>query len=70
MSYFVFSGMGYTLSWSIQGSHMVEKAPKEAKIGNDIVRDCHKCVYEVGCHGDPIGCKCYKRDASDGGYYG
>ena len=35
-----------------------------------IIRDCHKCVYEVGCHGDPVGCKHYKRDASDGGYYG
>ena len=37
---------------------------------NVIVRDCHKCVYEVGCHGNPVGCKSYKRDASDGGYYG
>ena len=35
-----------------------------------IVRDCHKCVYEVGCHGNPVGCKRYKRDAPDGGYYG
>ena len=34
------------------------------------IRDCHKCVYEVGCHGNPVGCKKYKRDASDGGYYG
>lgn len=34
------------------------------------IRDCHKCVYEVGCHGNPVGCKRYKRDASDGGYYG
>ena len=34
------------------------------------IRDCHKCVYEVGCHGNPVGCKSYKRDASDGGYYG
>ena len=33
-------------------------------------RDCHKCVYEVGCHGNPINCKYYKRDAPDGGYYG
>lgn len=33
-------------------------------------RDCHKCVYEVGCHGNPVGCKSYKRDAPDGGYYG
>ena len=37
---------------------------------NVIVRDCHKCVYEVGCHGNPVGCKGYKRDAPDGGYYG
>ena len=34
------------------------------------IRDCHKCAYEVGCHGNPVGCKKYKRDASDGGYYG
>lgn len=34
------------------------------------IRDCHKCVYEVGCHGNPVGCKRYKRDALDGGYYG
>ena len=33
-------------------------------------RDCHKCVYEVGCHGNPVNCKSYKRDAPDGGYYG
>ncbi len=32
--------------------------------------DCHKCVYEVGCHGNPVGCKRYKRDTIDGGYYG
>lgn len=35
-----------------------------------VVRDCHKCVYEVGCHSNPVGCKSYKRDAPDGGYYG
>lgn len=35
-----------------------------------VKRDCHKCVYQVGCHGNPIGCKRYKRDAPDGGYYG
>ncbi len=35
-----------------------------------IIRDCHKCVHEVGCHGNPVGCKDYKRDAPDGGYYG
>ena len=34
------------------------------------IRDCSKCVYEVGCHGNPVGCKSYKRDAPDGGYYG
>lgn len=34
------------------------------------MRDCHKCVYEVGCHESPLGCKKYKRDAPDGGYYG
>ena len=33
-------------------------------------RDCHKCVYEVGCHGNPVNCKAYKRDTPDGGYYG
>lgn len=35
-----------------------------------VVRDCHKCVYEIGCHRNPIGCMSYKRDAPDGGYYG
>ena len=38
-----------------------------------IMRDCHKCVYEGaygGCHESPLGCKKYKRDAPDGGYYG
>lgn len=38
-----------------------------------IMRDCHKCVYEGaygGCHESPLGYKKYKRDASDGGYYG
>lgn len=25
-----------------------------------IVRNCHKCVYDVGCQGNPIGCKKYK----------
>lgn len=33
-------------------------------------RDCHNCIYEVGCHGNPVNCKSYKRDAPDGGYYG
>ena len=35
-----------------------------------IIRDCHKCIYEVGCHESPLGCKKYKRDAPDGVYYG
>ena len=38
-----------------------------------IMRDCHKCVYEGaygGCHESPFGCKKYKRDTPDGGYYG
>ena len=34
------------------------------------MRYCHKCVYEVGCHESPLGCKKYKRDVPDGGYYG
>lgn len=33
------------------------------------IRDCHKCVYEVGCNGNPVGCTSYKRDAPDGGCY-
>lgn len=70
MSYFSFPGMGYTFSWSMQGIYTIEKASKEAKIDKDIVRDCYKCVYQVGCHGNPVGCKRYKRDAPDGGYYG
>ena len=37
---------------------------------NIVVRDCHKCVYEIGCNGNPVNCKYYKRDAPDGGYYG
>ena len=44
---------------------------KDVALGDKaIMRDCHKCVYEVGCHESPLGCKKYKRDASDGGYYG
>lgn len=31
------------------------------------IRDCYKCVYEVGCHESPLGCKKYKRDAYDEG---
>lgn len=45
---------------------------KNVALGDKVLftRDCHKCVYEVGCHGNPAGCKSYKRDAPDGGYYG
>ena len=44
---------------------------KDIALGDEaIMRDCHKCVYEVGCRSNPLGCKKYKRDASDGGYYG
>lgn len=45
---------------------------KNVALGDKVLftRDCHKCVYEVGCHGNPVGCKSYKRDAPDGGYYG
>ena len=45
---------------------------KDVALGDKVpfTRDCHKCVYEVGCHDNPIGCKSYKRDALDGGYYG
>lgn len=45
---------------------------KDVALGDKVpfTRDCHKCIYEVGCHGNPIGCKSYKRDAPDGGYYG
>lgn len=43
--------------WSWKGKK------EETKIDKDIVRDCHKCVYQVGCHGNPVGCKRYKRDA-------
>lgn len=44
---------------------------KDIALGDkDIMRDCHKCVYKVGCHESQLGCKKYKRDAPDGGYYG
>ena len=45
---------------------------KDVALGDKVpfTRDCHKCVYEVECHDNPIGCKSYKRDAPDGGYYG
>lgn len=45
---------------------------KDVVFGDKVLftRDCHKCVYEVGFTGNPVGCKSYKRDAPDGGYYG
>lgn len=45
---------------------------KDVALGDKVpfTSDCHKCVYEVGCHGNPVGCKDYKRDTPDGGYYG
>lgn len=71
MSYFVFPGMGYTLSWSTQGIHTTERTTEKAKTDKNIAaRDCHKCVYETECHRNPIGCMSYKKDAPDGGYYG
>lgn len=36
---------------------------------NVIIRKFHKCIYEISCHDNPVGCKSYKRDAPDGGYY-
>ena len=47
---------------------------KDIALGDKVImRDCHKCVYE-GAYGgyneNPLGCKKYKRDAPDGGYYG
>ena len=47
---------------------------KDVALGDKVImRDCHKCVYEGaygGCNENPLGCKKYKRDAPDGGYYG
>lgn len=42
----------------------------ELDLTTNIVRDCHKCVFELCCQDSPVGCKKYKRDAPDGGYYG
>lgn len=71
MSYFAFPSMNYTLSWSTQGIHTTERTTKKAKTDKNITaRDCHKCVYEIECHHNPIGCMSYKKDAPDGGYYG
>ena len=71
MSYFAFSNMGYTLSWSTQEIHTTERTTEKSKTDKNIAaRDCHKCVYEIECHRNPIGCMSYKKDAPDGGYYG
>ena len=45
---------------------------KDIALGDKVpfARDCHRCAYEIGCHGNPVECKDYKRDAPDGGYYG
>lgn len=39
------------------------------ELDEHFVQDCHKCIYEANCNGNPIDCKRYKRDALDGGYY-
>ena len=31
-----------------------------------IVHNCHKCIYKVGCQGNPIDCKKYKCYSLDG----
>ena len=70
MSYFAFPGMNYTLSWSTQGIHTTERTTEKSKTDKNIAaRDCHKYVYEIECHRNPIGCMSYKKDAPDGGYY-
>ena len=71
MSYFAFPGMDYTLSWSTQGIHTTERTTEKSKTDKNIAaRDCHKCVYKIECHRNPIGCMSYKKDTPDGGYYG
>lgn len=40
------------------------------ELAGRFTRECHKCIYEVGRTGNPVGCKRYKRDVPDGGYYG
>ena len=71
MSYFAFPGMDYTLSWSTQWIHTTERTTEKAKTDKNIAaRDCHKCVYEIECYRNPIGCMSYKKDAPDRGYYG
>ena len=38
---------------------------------NEIIRNCDKCVNQMNCYSrNPKGCKNYKKDAPDGGYYG
>lgn len=71
MSYFAFLNMDYTLSWSTQEIHITERTTEKSKTDKNIAaRDCHKCVYEIECHRNPIGCMSYKKDAPDGDYYG
>lgn len=71
MSYFAFPSMDYTLSWSTQEIHTTGRTTEKSKTDKNIAaRDCHKCVYEIECHRNLIGCMSYKKDASDGGYYG
>ena len=71
MSYFAFPSMDYTLSWSTQEIHTTERTTEKSKTDKNIAaRDCHKCVYEIECHRNPIGCMSYKKDAPDGDYYG
>ena len=47
---------------------------KDIALGDKVImRDCHKCIYKGaygGCNESPLGCKKYKCDAPDGGYYG
>lgn len=71
MSYFAFPNMDYTLSWSTQEIHTTERTTEKAKTDKNIAaRDCHKCVYEIECHRNPIECMSYKKDAPDGDHYG
>ena len=69
-----FKGLYCELDMSREESayHYTPKAQPKVSFANEseIKRDCSKCVYEVGCKGNPVGCKRFKRDAPDGGYYG
>ena len=58
MSYFAFPGMDYTLSWRTQWIHTTERTTEKAK------------TDEIECNRNPTGCMSYKKDASDGDYYG